>query len=95
MRAYILSTGDELVRGRTQDTNTAEIARALADLGITVAGASLVGDSDRLATKRTHQPQNEESLGLAFYEYRQPAHCTSEWLPMKSVANRSKLLRPV
>lgn len=46
MRAYVLSTGDELVRGRTPDTNTAEIARALQAAGLTVAGASLVGDDE-------------------------------------------------
>ena len=44
MRAYILSTGDELVRGRTVDRNTSEIALALSGLGFTVVGASLVGD---------------------------------------------------
>lgn len=46
MRAYILSTGDELVRGRTLDTNTSEIARALQAEGVTVVGASLVGDDE-------------------------------------------------
>lgn len=46
MKAYILSTGDELVRGRTVDTNTSEIARALAAEGVTVIGASLVGDDE-------------------------------------------------
>jgi nicotinamide-nucleotide amidase len=46
MRAYVLSTGDELVRGRTSDTNTAEIARALAAEGVTVLGASIVGDDE-------------------------------------------------
>lgn len=46
MRAYILSTGDELVRGRTLDTNTSEIARALAAEGVTVVGAFIVGDDD-------------------------------------------------
>ena len=46
MRAYVLSTGDELVRGRTIDTNTAEIARALAEEGVSVVGASIVGDDE-------------------------------------------------
>jgi len=46
MRAWILSTGDELIRGRTADTNTAEIARALAAEGVPVAGATLVGDDE-------------------------------------------------
>ncbi|MCE9635385.1 MAG: competence/damage-inducible protein A [Planctomycetes bacterium] len=46
MRAYVLSTGDELIRGRTLDTNTSEIARALAAEGVTVIGASLVGDDE-------------------------------------------------
>lgn len=42
--AYVLSTGDELVRGRTLDTNTGAIARALQAEGVTVLGASIVGD---------------------------------------------------
>jgi competence/damage-inducible protein CinA-like protein len=46
LRAYILSTGDELVRGRTADSNTAEIARALAEEGVSVVGAMLVGDDE-------------------------------------------------
>ena len=46
LRAYILSTGDELVRGRTLDTNTSEIARALQAEGLTMAGASIVGDDE-------------------------------------------------
>jgi nicotinamide-nucleotide amidase len=46
MNAYILSTGDELVRGRTLDTNTSEIARTLAAEGVSVVGASIVGDDE-------------------------------------------------
>jgi nicotinamide-nucleotide amidase len=46
VKAFILSTGDELVRGRTIDTNTAEIARSLGGLGVTVVGASLAGDDE-------------------------------------------------
>ncbi len=44
MKAYILSTGDELVRGRTLDTNTSEIARALSAEGVLPCGAATVGD---------------------------------------------------
>ncbi len=46
MRAYILSTGDELVRGRTQDRNAAEIARTLSAEGVSVVGVTLVGDHE-------------------------------------------------
>lgn len=46
MIATILSTGDELVRGRTADTNTSEIARALQAEGVTVRGAEIVGDDE-------------------------------------------------
>ena len=46
MRAFLLSTGDELVRGRTQDTNGPEIARALAAEGVAVVGLAVVGDDD-------------------------------------------------
>ncbi len=50
MRAAILSTGDELVRGRTQDRNAAEIARALSAEGLTVVSIAVVGDDpDALA----------------------------------------------
>jgi competence/damage-inducible protein CinA-like protein len=44
VKAFVVSTGDELVRGRTEDTNTAEIARALLDEGVEVLGAEVVGD---------------------------------------------------
>ncbi len=44
MRAYLLSTGDEIVRGRTLDRNAPEIARALADIGCGVVGMTTVGD---------------------------------------------------
>jgi nicotinamide-nucleotide amidase len=46
VRAFVLASGDELVRGRTIDTNTSEIARALAAEGVTVVGASIVGDDE-------------------------------------------------
>jgi len=42
--AFILSTGDELVRGRTQDRNAAELARALSAEGLSVVGITVVGD---------------------------------------------------
>ncbi len=44
MRAYILSTGDELVRGRTLDRNAGEIAAALSAEGLTVVGMTTAGD---------------------------------------------------
>ena len=44
MRAYILSTGDELVRGRTLDRNAPEIARALSSEGLSIVGMTTVGD---------------------------------------------------
>ena len=44
MKAFILSTGDELVRGRTLDRNTVTIARGLSEHGVTVVGAEIVGD---------------------------------------------------
>ncbi|MCG3135224.1 MAG: Nicotinamide-nucleotide amidohydrolase PncC [Planctomycetes bacterium] len=42
--ARILSTGDELVRGRSLDTNTSEIARALSGEGVSCEGAEVVAD---------------------------------------------------
>jgi nicotinamide-nucleotide amidase len=46
VRAFVVSTGDELVRGRTVDTNAAEIARALLAEGIEVLGIEVVGDDE-------------------------------------------------
>lgn len=46
MRVYVLSTGDELVRGRTTDLNAGTLARAASELGLVVVGASVVGDDE-------------------------------------------------
>ncbi len=42
--ARILSVGDELILGRTVDSNAAHIARFLGDRGLRVAGVQVVGD---------------------------------------------------
>lgn len=47
MLARILAIGDELVFGRTVDTNSAFLARRLTDLGFTVTGVEVVGDDHR------------------------------------------------
>ena len=44
MKVEILGTGDELVRGRSRDTNFAAIAGILSDLGHEVTGGRIVGD---------------------------------------------------
>ena len=44
MRAELISVGDELVRGLTVDTNSAWLARALADAGVEVARHATVAD---------------------------------------------------
>jgi nicotinamide-nucleotide amidase len=44
LRAWILSQGEELLTGRTVDTNAAFLAGALTDLGLRVLGASTAGD---------------------------------------------------
>lgn len=46
MRAFVLSTGDELVRGRTADRNAGTLARTLTELGYVVAGMAVVGDDE-------------------------------------------------
>ena len=43
--AAVLIIGDEILSGRTQDTNLAAIARYLAPFGVDVAEARVVGDS--------------------------------------------------
>jgi len=47
MRAIIISVGDELVAGLTEDTNAAYLARRLGELGIEVAAHHTVGDDRR------------------------------------------------
>lgn len=44
MRAFILSTGDELTTGRTLDTNAQYIADQLVAIGVDVVGMLVVGD---------------------------------------------------
>lgn len=44
MRAFILSTGDELTTGRTLDTNAHYIADQLVAIGVDVVGVLVVGD---------------------------------------------------
>ena len=44
LRVEILGTGDELVRGRSRDTNFGRIASLLTDLGHEVVGGRIVGD---------------------------------------------------
>src|SRR5258706_4855794 len=48
LRVALLATGDELVRGRSVDTNYSMLAGHLADAGHEVVGGRLVGD-DRAA----------------------------------------------
>jgi competence/damage-inducible protein CinA-like protein len=63
MRAYVLATGDELVRGRTFDTNSPEIARALAEIGVGSAGSSTVGDDEEaLADAILHAAEHAELI---------------------------------
>ncbi len=45
LRVEILSTGDELARGRSRDTNYARIASLLTEKGFDAAGGRIVGDS--------------------------------------------------
>lgn len=50
MRAFIISTGDELTTGRTVDTNANYLADQLVGIGIDVVGMLVVGDyPDRIA----------------------------------------------
>ncbi|MCR4399824.1 MAG: competence/damage-inducible protein A [Syntrophomonadaceae bacterium] len=44
LQAYIIATGDELVRGTTADTNSAFLSARLAELGIPTRGRIAVGD---------------------------------------------------
>lgn len=53
-RARLLSIGDELVNGRTVDTNATHLARCLTDAGFLVVGIAAVGDGHgALATALT------------------------------------------
>ncbi|NLJ72367.1 MAG: competence/damage-inducible protein A [Syntrophomonadaceae bacterium] len=44
-KAYIISTGTELLTGMTTDTNAAYISKELTDLGLMVLGVSVAGDN--------------------------------------------------
>ncbi len=44
-KAYIISTGTELLTGMTTDTNAAYISQELTDLGLRVLGISVAGDN--------------------------------------------------
>lgn len=50
-KAAVVAIGDELIEGRFADTNSGEIARRLADLGIEVVEFAVVGD-DRARLER-------------------------------------------
>lgn len=45
-KAWLIATGDELVEGRTQDTNSGWLARALLELGIEVERMHVLGDDE-------------------------------------------------
>ncbi|MGI6486951.1 MAG: competence/damage-inducible protein A [Syntrophomonadaceae bacterium] len=45
LKAYIVSTGTELLLGQTPDTNSLFISRALTQMGIKVMGKAVVGDN--------------------------------------------------
>ncbi|MFM7282893.1 MAG: molybdopterin-binding protein, partial [Planctomycetia bacterium] len=45
-KAWLIATGDELIEGRTQDTNSGWLARALLELGIEVERIHVLGDDE-------------------------------------------------
>ncbi|MFM7280238.1 MAG: CinA family nicotinamide mononucleotide deamidase-related protein [Planctomycetia bacterium] len=45
-KAWLIATGDELIEGRTQDTNSGWLARALLELGIEVERMHVLGDDE-------------------------------------------------
>ena len=49
-KAYLISTGTELLLGSTVDTNSMYLSEKLADLGIRVIGKSIVGDNEEHLT---------------------------------------------
>jgi nicotinamide-nucleotide amidase len=46
LRAWLIATGDELVEGRTQDSNSGWLARALLELGVEVERMHVLGDDE-------------------------------------------------
>lgn len=48
IKAYLISTGTELVLGNTLDTNAPYLANRLAEMGIKVIGKSVVGDNPEM-----------------------------------------------
>lgn len=51
-RAALLAVGDELLEGRYADSNSAELARALAELGVEVARIAVEGDDESALAAR-------------------------------------------
>ena len=62
MQAEIISIGHELLMGEIVDSNTTFIARQLADIGITVGWAGIVGDDIGHLTKAFIQALIEAEL---------------------------------
>lgn len=50
-KAYIISTGTELLLASTMDTNSVFLSEKLAELGIRVVGKSVVGDNKEMIRK--------------------------------------------
>ena len=51
VKAYIISTGTELLLGSTLDTNSVFLSRRLNDLEIRVVGKSIVGDNQEMLAR--------------------------------------------
>jgi nicotinamide-nucleotide amidase len=63
MRVEILCTGDEILSGKTVNTNYSYMARRLADLGIDVHWGTTVGD-DRVSLLRAFHQAGERADGV-------------------------------
>ncbi|MBM3976519.1 MAG: competence/damage-inducible protein A, partial [Planctomycetes bacterium] len=64
-RAALLAIGDELLEGRYADTNSAELARALAELGLEVSRVAVEGDDEAPLAARIGELCAEHDLVLS------------------------------
>ncbi|GIX40583.1 MAG: CinA-like protein [Leptospiraceae bacterium] len=61
---WIFSTGTELTRGYSKDTNSSEIAQSLVENGFDIAGISLIPDDKELLIKNFNEKLNDNIAGI-------------------------------
>lgn len=99
-KAYIISTGTELMLGTTVDTNSVYLSRKLCELGIKVVGKSIVGDSTdyiRMAFQTGFQSADlviaSGGLGPTLDDLTKEVACQVLGVPMELVDEEAQRLK--